>query len=599
MSAPGERSTGLRDLAALARMTPAGALALLGVAAMAGHIMAQLAMPWLIGRIIDGALAGGRAEVLVEACFLLGAVAAVSVLFRGGFQLAFARWGERSLLTLKERMFAHLNAVGIPYLDGERTGRLQALFTNDAMKVGRLYTPVLREAVYGVLEMTLLLAVLLTQYGSMALLAAALIPIYVLFPLIVGRPIRAASRRVQAAESAEAATLAEAIAGVRDVRAFAREDWSAGRIGPVLREGGRLRLRAVLLSWIYGLDYVIYWAAVAGIYWLGGQKVLAGEMSVGALVALVAYLGRLEAPVGRLFGAYGQVQALDGPMRNVLDFLAVPPETEHAPTPLPPRPTARVGAPAVELRGVGFSYPGAESPTLSGVELEVPAGRRVAVVGASGAGKSTLIRLLLRFADPSVGAVRIDGRDLRDADPREHRASLGTVFQEPYLFSGTVADNIRLGREGLGDPEVERAARLAGAHPFITALPEGYGTLVGERGMGLSVGQRQRVAIARAALGQPRLVLLDEPTSALDAESEQRVREGLERLMAGRTSFIVAHRLATVVDADLIVVLESGRIVSAGTHRDLVRGCASYRRLHDLNSEPPAPGGGERSLVCT
>lgn len=553
-------------------------LAALGAVGGFGQVVARMALPWIVGLIIDDALVRGDAGALVRWCVVLAAVAATAAVLQGVFEVSFSYVGARSLGDLQGRLFRQLHGSPLGGMGEDTSGRLNALFTNDARKVGLLYNPLLRQGIYAVFQLVVLTSILVFQYGSLVFLAGLIVPIYVIFPLVLGKPTRKASKRLQESEAEVSSWLQETIGGLRELKALGRAAWSEvrldGRISTVVKE----RLRLALINWGYGLNRVIYWAALGVIYWQGGQEVIAGRLSIGELVALVSYLGYLEAPVGRFFALHSQLEALAGPLSRVMAFLDRPVESSGDLTVQLPQP------PEVSLEGVTFCYPEAERPALDGLSLTVEPGQQVAVVGPSGAGKSTLLRLLLRLDDPEEGAVRLDGRDLRDLDLDSLRQAVSVVFQRPDLFSLTIEENLRLGRPEASDEELRQAAVAAHADGFIRDLPEGYATEIGEQGAKLSVGQRQRLAIARALLKDSPLVLLDEATSALDAGSEDEVRKGLERLMEGRTSIVVAHRLSTVREADRIFVLDQGRLTASGSHDELLTSSLTYRKFHQLQA---------------
>lgn len=568
----------------LLRHSGRGTLLVTGTLGMLGHIVAQLAIPVTIGLIIDDALVRHRADILLQRTLLLGLAAAATAVFMGVHEVAFSRWAEQALLNLKLRMLEHLNRAAVSLFDQGRSGGITALFTNDAVKVGKLFNSACGDAAYGLLELTLTLLAIAYWYGNLVLLACALLPVYACFPLFFARFIRDASSQVQVSEAAEGSSLQETISGMRDIRALGREAWVLGRITPILEAAIRLRNRVVLLRWLYNLDYVLYWTVIALVYWQGGQLVLEGKITIGQLVALTAYLGYLEGPIGKLFAAHAQFQTSYGALHRIYKFLAAPIERS------PSSGAVRLDAPpSVVFDQVEFRYGNTPRPTIAGLDLSVAAGQRVAIVGPSGAGKSTLLKLLLRFYTPDRGAIRLNGIDIGRYELASLRSAIGTVFQEPLLFSGSIRENIRFGRPEASNEELEEAARRANAHDFIEALPHGYDTEVGEHGAMLSVGQRQRIAVARAVLLRPKIVLLDEPTSALDAASEHHVHAGLEQLMAGRTCFVVAHRLSTVSTAHLVVVMSDGTLAAAGTHGDLLEACPLYRSLCELQFDVGSP----------
>jgi ATP-binding cassette, subfamily B, bacterial len=548
---------------------------LLGVLGAVVLVAAQLSLPWAVGRIIDDALSAQEPGALLRWSLFLAGAALVFIAAKGCSDVSFTRWRENGLMTLQTRMLDHLHRLRVDSLDRELSGSVHARFVNDATRAGQLLSPVLRQVVQSGAMLAMAAAVLLVQYGQLAFWALALVPAYVVFPLMFGPRLRRASAERQGAEARFSATLQESIRGLREIKTFNRGEWSAGRILPALRDAVRGRMRVALCHWGYNLQFALYWAILAVAYWLGGQRVLRGDMTVGELVAFVAYLGALSAPLDGLVSAHAQVQASDGAVRRVLDFLELPEEPQGTSFRNPAR-----SAPRLEIERVRFTYPDRMRPALDDFSLSVEPGMRVAVVGPSGAGKSTLLKLLLRFHDPDSGRILLDGKDLRTHAPEALRSVIGCVAQEPTIFTGSVRENIRFGRVEATDPDVEEAARLAHAHDFICDLPDGYATELGERGVLLSVGQRQRLALARVLLRAPRLVLLDEPTSALDAVSEHAVGEGMRLLLAGRTSFVVAHRLSTVLAADRLVVVDGGRMVAAGTHAELLAASPLYDRLY-------------------
>ena len=605
MSAPAASQDSSRKVYASAakflRSAHFGPLVAVGALASAGHLAGQLSMPWIVGRIIDDALVSGMASELLRSSLWLAIAAVISALCQGIAKVAFADWGQRSLCSLQDRMLAHLHRLPVGFLDRHTSGRLNALFTSDAPRVASLFDPTLRELIYSVIQAVLLVILLYRGYGPMIVFAAALIPIYLLVPLTLAGRVRKISGEIQESAAAAQGLLQEAIEGVRESKILGDDRWILRRVNEGLGRAARQRVRGVRLRALYGVDYVLYWSAIGFVYWQGGLGVLRGDLSIGELVALVSYLGYLEAPVGRLLGVHAQVQGSAGALLRLDEFFCVAPEQEGSHRYDHRRP------PVVEFRDVAFTYPGRDEPALAGINLRVRPGEHVAIVGPSGAGKSTLIKLLLRLHDPTEGDIYFDGVPLRQHDLKDLRSALALVPQEPFLFSLDVRENIRLGNAEASDSEVDRAAEIAHAHEFITELPRGFETSVGERGMALSVGQKQRIAIARASLRQAGIVLLDEATSALDAESEQKVRSGLKRLTLGRTAFSIAHRLQTVTEADRILVLDKGRLVAEGPHAEVLRTSPLYRRLYDLHfsapthqtsaETPPQPTAGSKELV--
>jgi ATP-binding cassette subfamily B protein len=381
---------------------------------------------------------------------------------------------------------------------------------------------------------------------------------------------------VQDALAQSTAIAEESISGVRTVRAFANEDAELARYGSAVEHAYQLAARrALAYGGFQGVAGFAGYAAIAVVVWFGGRMVVAGDMSLGDLTAYLLYTLTVAMSLGALAGLYGDFMRAAGASERVFALLDRSRGVE-----------GQGGEPVGTVQGrvgfeeVGFAYPTrTDVPVLDGVSLEVSAGEVVALVGPSGAGKSTMAALLLRFYEPTSGQITLDGRPLSSLDPLQIRKCVGIVSQEPILFASSVAENIRYGRPDATDEQVRAAARAANAEGFIDDFPEGFDTLVGERGVRLSGGQKQRVAIARALLEDPAILVLDEATSALDAENEHLVQEALDRLMRGRTTFVIAHRLSTIQGADRVVVLDGGKVVEQGGHAELVARGGLYHRL--------------------
>jgi subfamily B ATP-binding cassette protein MsbA len=391
---------------------------------------------------------------------------------------------------------------------------------------------------------------------------------------------------VQDALAETSAIAEEAIGGVRIVKSFAREPYEVGRYETGVERLFGLALERVRVRAIIGpIIGLIGFSAVAIVLWFGAREVIRGTLTPGQLVSFLLYTMMIASPIASYTALYSQFQQAIGASERVFELLDTPPEMQDAQGAVPLPPVQGY----VRFSGVDFDYqdsPGASGggetrKVLEDIDLEAAPGQVVALVGPSGAGKTTLVNLIPRFYDPTAGHVEIDGYDLRSVQMRSLRQQVGIVPQETALFGGTIRDNIAYGRLDASQEEIEQAARAANAHDFVTRLPEGYGTLVGERGLKLSGGERQRVAIARAILKDPRVLILDEATSSLDTQSEQAVQEALDRLMRDRTTFVIAHRLSTIVNAHKIVVLDGGRIVEQGTHAELLaREDGLYRRMY-------------------
>jgi ATP-binding cassette subfamily B protein len=413
------------------------------------------------------------------------------------------------------------------------------------------------------------------------------VPVVVAPIVLIGRRVRKLSRESQDRVADVGAEVEESLNAVRVIQAFNHEDLDrrhfAGKVeGAFAAAVHRTRARAMLTA----LVIMLVFGSVGLILWIGGHDVLSGRISAGELSAFVFYAVVVAGAAGAVSEVVGDLQRAAGASERLMELLATQPDIAPPahPQPLPQPP---LGEAAFER--VIFHYPSRpERAALSDFDLAVRPGEKLAIVGPSGAGKTTVFQLLLRFYDPQAGRVLIDGIDLRDADPRDSRARIGLVPQEPVIFAASARDNIRYGRPDASEAEVIAAAEAAAARDFIEQLPESFDTFLGEKGVRLSGGQRQRIAIARAILRDPALLLLDEATSSLDAESERLVQQALERLMASRTTIVIAHRLATVLKADRIVVLEDGRVVAQGRHADLMAQGGLYARLAQLQFDTAA-----------
>jgi ATP-binding cassette subfamily B protein len=531
--------------------------------------------------VVDRGFAAGDAAELDRALFaLLAIIAAMSVATYVRFYNV--SWiGERVTADLRKRVFDHLLTLSPGFFEVTRTGEVISRLTNDTTMlesvIGSSLSMALRNIVLGAGALVLLMLTSL----KLTLLVLGGLPVVVLPIILFGRRVRRLSRTSQDRVADTCAYVDEAIHEIRTVQAYAHEPQDrrmyAERVEAAFAAGvRRIRQRALLIGAVIFLVFV----AVGVILWIGGHDVLAGRLSAGQLSAFVFYSVIVASSVGAVSEVAGELQRAAGATERLMEILDTPPEIAPppSPTPLPEPPRGTVA-----LEAVTFSYPSRPGdPAISALSLKVDTGERVALVGPSGAGKTTVFQLLLRFYDPQSGRVLIEGVDVRTADPRAVRSHIAVVPQDPVIFAASVWDNVRYGRTDATDAEVRDACEAAYATEFLARLPQGMDTELGERGVKLSGGQRQRLAIARAVLARRPILLLDEATSALDAESERMVQLALDRLMRGRTTLIIAHRLSTVIGADRIIVLDGGVAVAEGTHATLVRDDPLYRRLATL-----------------
>jgi ABC-type multidrug transport system fused ATPase/permease subunit len=531
-------------------------------------------IPWLIGQAINAIQDGNEPDLLPLAL----AIVAAGVLRLGLTSVRRVVAGRVSLAVefdLRERFYGHLQRLELSFFDGQQTGQLMSRATVDLQAI-RFFLG------YGLVfitqsALTIVLAAVVMIAINPALAAIALLPA----PLVVyvasryNRVSRPAVQEVQQRIAELTAEAEESISGIRIVKAFAREEHQLHRfqraVSRVFDQSVYSNRLQATFSPLIGL---LPQAGVALVLLIGGRLVIDGSLSLGNLTAFYTYAVMLAGPTRMLGMSLGMAQRAIAAGNRLFEILDREPRIESPPG----APALPAGGGAVELRGVTLRY-GSADAALREIDLSVEAGRTVALVGPSGSGKTSLVALLARLYDPSEGAVLIDGVDVREADVASLRYQVAFVADDSFLFSATVAENIAYARPDASRAEVEEAARRAQADGFIRELPGGYDTVVGERGLTLSGGQRQRVAIARALLADPRILILDDATSSVDATTERAIKEGLREAMAGRTTFVIAHRLSTVSLADEVVVMDGGRIVDRGTHEELLAGCGFYREI--------------------
>jgi ATP-binding cassette subfamily B protein len=531
-------------------------------------------IPFLVGRTVDE-IRKGNTDLWPLAAAILAA-GLVRLAFSVARRLIAGRVSLGVEYDLRNRMYKHLQSLELAFFDEQQTGQLMSRSTVDLQAVrfflgyGLIF---ILQSLVTILVAAAVMLALNAELGALALLPA---PLIFVVAYRYGKLNRPASQEVQQRIAELTAEVEENVGGIRLVKAFARE---ARQLGRVRDKAVRVfeqsmvstRLRAFYNPFIGFLPNI----GLAVVLLVGGRQAIRGQITIGEFVAFYGYVNLLVSPVRMLGIALGMSQRAVASGARVFEILDRRPDMT-VPAGAPDLPA---GAGHVAIEGVSFKYVGSEEPILAGVDLDVPAGRTIAIVGGTGSGKSTLVSLLPRLYDPTEGRVLIDGADVGEVRLESLRSQVGLVSDDPFLFSDTVRNNIAYARADASQDVVEDAARRADIHDFIVSLPDGYDTLVGERGMTLSGGQRQRLAIARALVMDPRVLILDDATSSVDASTEAAIKRALRELMEGRTTFIIGHRLSTIALADEIVVLEGGRIVARGTHDELVEASELYREI--------------------
>ncbi len=531
-------------------------------------------IPLLTGHAVNAIKDGDKSALLPLALAIVGA----SVLRLGLTVVRRLVAGKVSLAVefdLRQTFYAHLQKLDLGFFDGQQTGQLMSRATVDLQSIRFFLGYGLIFITQSLLTIVLASAVMIALNPLLALIALAPAPFVVYTASRYNRISRPALQEVQQRIAELTAEAEENVSGIRIVKAFAREEYQLHRFQrAVARVFDQSIYSTRLQAFFSPLIGLLPQFGVALVLLVGGREVINGSLSLGSFSAFYLYVGMLAGPMRMLGVTMGMAQRAIASGNRMFEIIDREPAIQSPPG----APALPAGGGEVELRGVTLRYDGS-APALTDLDLHIEAGRTVALVGPSGAGKTSLVGLIARLYDPSEGTVLVDGADIREIDVGSLRSEVAFVADDSFLFTASVAENIAYARQDAGREEIEAAARRAQADDFIRELPDGYDTRVGERGLTLSGGQRQRIAIARALLADPRILILDDATSSVDATTEEAIKSGLQEVMEGRTTFVIAHRLSTVALADEVVVLDGGRIVDRGTHQELLAGCGFYREI--------------------
>ena len=542
--------------------------------------LTNLAVPLYIKKLVDVVMVEKNMALMNNLTLSIAGLFLLQLIFSTAHNYLFDLTEKRAITDFRIKLFKHLHTLSLSFFVKRRTGEIVSRMTNDITTIENIVTDLPATLLQQSIRLFGGIIIITYMNWKLTCLILVLAPVLVLFARTFGRKLKKLSTEIQDKLAVSTTVLEENISCIQVVKSFVRSKLENERFGNAVEDSFQSAKKRVIISSFFGpsIGFIAFSTSLI-LLWYGGREVILGEISPGELIAFILYATIIAGPMGSFARLYARMQEGVGASKRVFEILAMEGEVRDLPD---AKPLPRIEG-KVELDDVHFHYRD-DQEVIQGISFTVEPGQTIALVGPSGAGKSTLVQLLHRFYDPIKGEIRIDGIPLKSAQQSSYWQQIGIVPQETILFGGTIVENIEYAKPGVTKEEVIQAAKAANAHNFIMETPEGYETVVGEKGIRLSAGQRQRIAIARAILKNPRILILDEATSALDNESELLIQEALERLMQGRTSFIIAHRLSTIHNAERIIVMDKGKIIENGNHSQLMKEKGLYHKLYTLKS---------------
>ena len=542
--------------------------------------LTNLAVPLYIKKLVDVVMVEKNMALMNNLTLSIAGLFLLQLIFSTAHNYLFDLTEKRAITDFRIKLFKHLHTLSLSFFVKRRTGEIVSRMTNDITTIENIVTDLPATLLQQSIRLFGGIIIITYMNWKLTCLILVLAPVLVLFARTFGRKLKKLSTEIQDKLAVSTTVLEENISCIQVVKSFVRSKLENERFGNAVEDSFQSAKKRVIISSFFGpsIGFIAFSTSLI-LLWYGGREVILGEISPGELIAFILYATIIAGPMGSFARLYARMQEGVGASKRVFEILAMEGEVRDLPD---AKPLPRIEG-KVELDDVHFHYRD-DQEVIQGISFTVEPGQTIALVGPSGAGKSTLVQLLHRFYDPIKGEIRIDGIPLKSAQQSSYWQQIGIVPQETILFGGTIVENIEYAKPGVTKEEVIQAAKAANAHNFIMETPEGYETVVGEKGIRLSAGQRQRIAIARAILKNPRILILDEATSALDNESELLIQEALERLMQGRTSFIIAHRLSTIHNAERIIVMDKGKIIENGNHSQLMKEEGLYHKLYTLKS---------------